>query len=892
MSRPDERAHDGLLLTIFFVSGACALTYQVLWVRWLSLVFGATSFAMAVVVGTFMGGLGLGSLLAARFAHRIEDPVRVYAVLELAVGLLGLAVPLVLPALHGLQASVLAVDTPLSTVLAFQGALCAAVLLLPTSCMGATLPVLSRWIATNDSTRGADLGKLYAINTLGAFAGTVLTGFLWIELLGLSTTNGLAAAANLLAALAALRLSGHATPAPAATGAARLPLVLLVAAGASGLLALAHEVVWSRLIGMLLITTTYAYTTILATVIGGIGVGSLLGARAADRGDPLRLFGKLQVALGLSALAMLPVLAWLSGDGAWLLEAPADFVESQLLASAVCAALTAVPSLLMGACFPALARAFTDRGEDVAKDVGRLYVVNTFAGVVGSVAAGFVLLPTLGALPSLKLLAGGNLVLGLALSPSLPLAAVAIALGVGLGRGLSLEDLYANRLPDGSTILHLSEGTTSTVMVADHGGTSFRRVWIQSVWVAGTGGPHRMLGHLSMLHSRGRDRAVGIAFGTGQSFAATLVHGLAHLDCVDLNREVVEAGRVWFAEANEGLLERPEVQVHIQDGRSFLARADERWDAVLMEPLQPWSAGAVNLYTKEFYELAAARMAPGASLTQWMPISDIPPWLTRSVVATMGEVFPYTYAYLDGLDLWIVGAMERPSLETWRTLTHGEVADDLAREGVEEPESLVALMLVGPDDLEAYVGDAPVLSDDTPFLEFVAPRTMRAAHDEANIAALTQACSQPLSGFDDVGDQPEVLADCRLGRALAWARLARARGDHEKAAAALGALASEAPLSRLLRAYRGVAHDWATQAEAAGDLATAVDAYGGYVAVDPDHHEMRLNLGLVLARSQRLQEAYEVLLPLAEVPGDTGDWARDLLGRLAARPEVTTEAHP
>ncbi len=338
--------------------------------RWLSLVFGATSFAMAVVVGTFMGGLGLGSLLAARFAHRIEDPVRVYAGLELAIGLLGLAVPLVLPALHGLQASVLDVDTPLSTVLAFQGALCALVLLLPTSCMGATLPVLSRWIATNDSTRGADLGKLYAVNTLGAFAGTVLTGFLWIELLGLSTTNSAAAAANLLAALAALRLSGHAAPAPtpAATRRARLPLVLVAAAGASGLLALAHEVVWSRLIGMLLITTTYAYTTILATVIGGIGVGSLLGARAADRGDPLRLFGKLQVALGLSALAMLPLLAWLTGGGAWLLEAPADFVESQLLASAVCAALTAVPSLLMGACFPALARAFTDGGHDVAAD--------------------------------------------------------------------------------------------------------------------------------------------------------------------------------------------------------------------------------------------------------------------------------------------------------------------------------------------------------------------------------------------------------------------------------------------------------------------------------------------------------------------------------------------
>ncbi len=882
MSRPPARAHEGLLLTIFFVSGACALTYQVLWVRWLSLVFGATSFAMAVVVGTFMAGLGLGSLLASRLAHRIDDPIRVYAGLELAVGLLGLGVPLVLPAVHAVQAAVLGVDAPLAVVLAVQGLLCAAVLILPTSCIGATLPVLSRWIATNRASRGADLGRLYAVNTLGAFAGTVLTGFVWIEVLGLSTTNALAAAANLAAAAGALRLAGGGGRRVPRVGPGRVPRKLLVAASMSGFLALAHEVVWSRLIGMVLITTTYAYTTILATVIGGIGVGSLLGARAADRGDPLRLFGGLQLGLGVSTAAIVPLLGWLTGGGRFLLDAPGDFLQTQLLAVAVCAGLTAVPSVLMGACFPALARAFTDRGGDVTQDVGRLYVVNTFAGVLGSVVAGFLLLPVVGALGSLSALALANLALGIALRPEPRAGVIALVLAVPLLRGASLEDLYIDRLPEGSAILHLAEGTTSTVMVADHADVGVRRVWIQSVWVAGTGGPHRMLGHLSMLHSAKPDRAVGIAFGTGQSFAASLVHGLEHLDCVDLNREVVDAGRVWFADANDGLLERPEVQVHIQDGRSFLARADTTWDAVMMEPLQPWSAGAVNLYTREFYELAAARMAPGASLTQWMPISDIPPALTRSVVATVAAVFPYTYVYLDGLDLWIVGATERPSLADWRERVSGEVAVDLRREDVHEVESLLALLLVGPADLDAYVGDAPLLTDDAPLLEFVAPRTMRASHDADNIAALTNACRDPLAGFTEAEQVPAVLRSCELQRLLAWAPVADANGDHDKAVTVLAAVGRSLPLSRVQRAWRKAAHGFAKQAEAEGRSDVAIAAYEAYLAVDPGHPEMRLNLGLVQARAQRLAAAADTLRWLVDTPGPTGDWARELLGRLEA----------
>lgn len=902
----NETAADGgsraPLLAVFFLSGACALVYQVLWVRLLILQFGATSVAVALVLATFMAGLGLGSHLASRVTHRLRSPIRAYAGLEAAIGLTALLMPPAIRAVGGLQGALLSADASHGAALMLQGPLCFALLLVPTTCMGATLPILSRWIARDEATRGQDLGTLYSINTLGAFLGTVFAGFVAIEVFGVAVTNGGAALANFALAAIALRLARRQSDVPtlppptAAPAPAGITWVLLLGA-AAGFLGLAHEVVWTRLVGLVLVTTTYAYSTILATVIGGIGLGSWLGAKAADRADdPVRWFGLLQMGIGLGALLIFPLLLAVVHGAPWILEADAlPFARGQLLAVGVCVTVMALPALLMGATFPALARAVTTGSDDVGRQVGRLYIWNTLAGVGGSLVAGFALLPVVGVLGSVQLLAGGNLVVGAWVArpregsggrrawATLVLAAVLLAGGTA-GR-VTLEDLYMARLPEGSEILHLAEGVTSTVMVADHSDPPVRRIWIQSVWVAGTGGSHRMLGHLSMLHSPAQERVVGIAFGTGQSFASARLHGLKRLDCVDLDEEMVSAGSRWFAEHNDRLLEQDGVHVFINDGRNFLARGAADYDAVLMEPLQPWSAGAVNLYTREFYELAAARLRPGGTLTQWMPIDDIPAELTRSVVGTMASVFPETWVYLDNFDLWIVGRASGDPIDVaqWRRrLDDPAIGDDLAAIKYGDVESILATLLVGPADLAEYVGDAPLLTDDRPFMEFVAPRTMRGSWFAPNVAALLGACSSPMQGIEAPPDAPlpSSLGPCELGSLLAGVNVAHDVGDLVQARDLARQAFLVAPgVQRAAGFYRDESNFLAQDLKLRGDVAGAITVYERHLADDDGFLGIRLNLALLQIHDGRRDAA---LATLEATEGRTGPFADQVAEMLAA----------
>jgi len=890
------------ILAIFAVSGACALVYQVLWIRLLNLVFGATSFAMALVLAAFMSGLGLGSLLAGRWADSLRSPIRAYALLETGIACAGLAVPALVPMVDQLQAGLLGADASLSSVLAVQGLSCFVLLLVPTTAMGATLPVLSAWISRDEQSRGRDLGTLYAVNTLGAVAGTVFTGFFAIENLGIPVTNSLAVATNLAAAGLALWMSRKAAAQMTSqrvnadpNGSEQSPAglgPLLALACAAGFLGLAHEVVWTRLIGMVVWTTTSAYTTILATVIGGIGLGSLLAAAGTDRSpDPVRRFGYIQLGIGVSALAIFPILLGLVRFAPGMLGAPGEsFAHGQVLSVVLCVAVTAPPALLMGATWPALARAVVQGRTSVGREVGRLYLCNTLGAVLGSFTAGFLLLPQLGSLAAVTLLAGLNVLLGaVAAFPSnrsnstqrlryagaLAGACVLVALSAG---SVELRDLYQAQLPEGSTILTVQEGVTSTVMVADHAeDPPVRRLWIQSAWVAGSGGGHVMIGHLGALHAPGTQRGLGIAFGTGQSFAAALRHGFERLDCVDLNQKVIDAGERWFAEHNGRLLEQPGVSTYVQDGRSFLARTDARYDIVMMEPLQPWSAGAVNLYTREFYQLAASRLQPGGVVTQWMPIDDVPAEITRSVVATLANVFPKVWIYLDYGDLVIVAGNEGPPIQVadWRVrMSREEIVNDLAAIDYNDVQSVLSTLLVGPEDIAAYAADAPLLTDARPFMEFAAPRTMYGSWFEENVQALASHCRSPMAGFISEASRalPEALTSGALARTFASYLVAMNEDQREEALVHARAAYQLAPeLQRAKGYYRTTTYLVAREREQREGLEAAAQVYREHLEVDAGFLGIWLNLAKLELMMGNRGEALRLLEQVEGKPGQFAD---------------------
>ncbi len=867
-----------LLGLAFAASGAAGLVYQVLWVRELSLVFGVTTFAMSVVVSSFMGGLALGSALAGRWLVPLGRPLVAYALLELAVAAAALLVPAGVGFAGVVHRGVVPPDLPVLADALAQFVLVALVLLVPTTAMGATLPVLSAWVVRETATRGRSLGRLYALNTAGACAGTLFAGLYAIENLGIATTNLLAAGVNTAAAVAALVLSRVAgSPAePVASepavvlpasrdGDGWMPGTAIRVAAAVGLLSLALEVAWTRLLGQVLLTTTYVYSVLLTVVIGGIALGSAFGAGIAARTRrPGVWFGWIELLQGMVVLAALPLLARATTGTAETVDVLVGDAGARMQVLFAIAVLAAGPAALcMGATYPLLATIVTRGDAGVGRAVGRMYSANTVGGIVGAAVAGFLLLPTGGVLPSLVLLAVANLGLGIwAAWPkggdtSMYRIGFGLLLAAGLGSAVAgsrvhLEDIYAARLPPGSRIRALEEGVVSTVMVADHAEPAVRRIWINSSWVAGTGGSHKMLGHLPMLFGRDPRRVLGVAFGTGQSFGTTLLDGAERLDCVDLNPDVVRLGGAWFADVNHHLLDQPQVHVHIQDARRFVTRPDTTYDVVLMEPLQPWSAGAVNLYTQEYYASLRDVLAPGGLVGQWMPIDDVTPEMTRSVIGTFASVFPDTYVFLDNYDIWLVGAREPLSLDlpgvTARMARPG-VREDLDGIAYPDIESVLATCVMGPEALPGYVGGAPLLTDDRPFMEFEAPRTMGGKWFRSNVAAMAAHLAFPAAWSTAAPTLPLGLRDGSAARGLLEGIAAREAGDRVSAHAWLRDAWRSAPeVGRLRAKYRDATADLAAGQAQAGAGAEAEESYRAHLDEDPGFAAGWLNLGVLAAQ--------------------------------------------
>ncbi|MFN8557789.1 MAG: fused MFS/spermidine synthase [Dehalococcoidia bacterium] len=518
---------------VFILSGASGLVYQVVWVRMLSLVFGVTAYAISTVLSSFFAGLALGSFLSGRFADRLRSPLRAYAAIEALVAVTALLTPAAfalaqrayLGAANGVGQDSLAALTAVRAVLAF------AVLLVPTTLMGATLPLIVRATLARSESFGRNLSLLYAANTFGAMAGTFLAGFELIGRYGLRMTLLIAAGANVTAAIAALALTTAprpadrlgrrrraTTPAPGEDDppwGVRPARTALVVFGLSGAVSIAYEVVWARVLAMFFDASTYGFTAMLTMVLLGIGVGSWVVAPVITRRWPWPLvFAGIEAVVGALGLLALPLLTHVIPLGArlGLYEDPGPLGQFSVRFMAFAAfVIVFPPMLLLGASFPVAARV-VGTGGGVGRRVGGVYAVNVFGGIVGSLICGFVLLPALGVRATLLALACANLLLALALVWSVAgagartaltgLGLVAVAVAGIVSAPNVLADIFRDRFA-GQTVLWVDEGLENTVTVADNDLTGERKLYINGQPQATTweviANYHRLMGHLPML---------------------------------------------------------------------------------------------------------------------------------------------------------------------------------------------------------------------------------------------------------------------------------------------------------------------------------------------------------------------------------------------------------
>lgn len=726
-----------LLLALFFLSGACGLAYQVLWLRQLSHVFGVTAYAASTVLAAFMAGLALGSWLAGPLLARIRRPLAAFGVAELGVGVAAVLTPAALELAAALYRSLYAVAPDaflLQTTARFACAFI--VLLVPTLLMGLTLPLLSASPLVRGPRFSARVSVLYATNTAGAVTGALLTGFVLIGAIGMQRTFLLAAAINTIVGLTAIVLDRrwHARhpvpPLPAReTGAGTSPmprgprLVWFVMA-ASGFGSLALEVVWFRLMTQYVDATTYAFTTTLAIVLVGIAVGGALAARLLTRErDWHAWLAGIQVTTGLLVVIGVGLITWDSALGAEGMRPLQRVLLGFLL-----------PSLLMGISFPVLLKLGVPsaHGEDAHGEVrGRLiglfYGVNVVGAIVGSLAGGFLLLPWLGTRAAIVVLAAGFVGTGLALALTHPRRGRVVAWA---GAGVAAFVGVALALPDPLAVATRRRVGADAVEIFRHEGAQTAA----SVHVTGTqrtlrvGGLHqandspemvrlhRQIGLLPMaLHPAPRSVLV-IGLGGGVTAGAVSQHADTSVQIVELS-DSVRLAAAHFSHVTHDVLTRPNVRVRVDDGRNFLLLSGERFDVITADIIQPIHAGAGTLYSREYFELVRRALKPGGLTLQW--IGERPRAHYELIMRTFLEVFPHATLWMQGQ--LMVGSLEPLAL---RADTFAAKLDDAAtREafasvGLDSYEALLGWYSAGPTAMRDFVGDGPRLTDDLPLVEY------------------------------------------------------------------------------------------------------------------------------------------------------------------------------
>lgn len=792
MARSEAQNKAGLprlILSLFFVSGACALVYELLWIRRLSLSFGSSVLALSTVLAVFMAGLALGSWGFGRSADRCgwgrsaAGLLKCFALLEAGIGLFAIVSPQLLTLCESIFLALSGSLGPserafLRLVLAF------CVLLPPTALMGGSFPVLIKLFTRSPEELGRKVSALYSANTWGAVAGTVLTGFVFLFYLGFTPTLYLAAGLNLgIAALSWALAEQWPWPlekkAPAQTP-VEGPRLVLWAFALSGFTALAYEVTWARLLHLLMGSSIYAITVVLASFLLGIALGSFLIGRLMPRSGRLALFGGMQQALGLATLALVGLCGVLPQTFLWAYRSfPDSFPALQGSLFMLTAALLLIPTALLGACLPLAGALYVRSLNNLGACIGRLYAANTIGAMLGALAAGFVLIPALGLRGAFILLALSNIALGTVLlaraqvsrfrlaSGSVALAAVLLILLLpGADPEILSGGIYTSghRYPGAQAfvkkarereLLYYKEGLGATVAV--------RRLPGGLLSLSVDGKPeastdpemdlltHRLLAHIPALLKPRAKRALVVGLGSGVTLGSLAAHpGLREIECAEIEPAVVEASR-YFEAVNRRPLEDPRVRLHVADGRNHLLMSRKPYDIIVSAPSNPWISGPSSLYTREYYELAQSRLSPDGLMAVWFQSSALSEEDFKMGLRTFREVFPHASVWAGGGDVRIL--LGSPSPLKWdyaalsEALKSEEVARDLDGVGVRSPIELLAYFQFGPARFKAYAGAGPIHSDEKPLLEFSAPRHLYETGESLKILAGLRSHRESVSRY-------------------------------------------------------------------------------------------------------------------------------------------------
>lgn len=737
-----------LLSLLFFLSGACALVYQVMWLRLLALVFGVTVYAASTVLASFMGGLAIGSFAAGRIAERLHSPLRAFGYVEIGVGLSAVATPFALEVVKQIWI-VFEPSLPSSLVFmtAARFAAAFAVLLVPTTLMGATLPIVMRSALVTRARLGRRIGLLYAVNTTGAIVGALTAGFYLIAEVGIARSFQLAALVNIAIGLTAIAASRVVASGPARTNAqapssgpgepAGHEILTLGERRAvlwtfilSGVMSLALEIVWFRMLVTLLRPTAYAFTIMLAAVLSGIALGSALATPwLARRGPWLAALTVIQAAIAAASVLSLNALAYRQTVGDWLGPLLTRLDIDPYLGPIIVASLTAMlpTTLLLGCAFPIGLSLWAGSTGEPARRIGVFYSLNVCGAIAGSVIGGFILLPLAGSRGSLiatsALALGSSVVLALSQWRRRPNFAgfMAIVSPVGFAMcALSAVDPFAIVAATehrNERVLWRQEGVQTTVAVHEQRGSRPQRVMYLDGMHQASDYPqmafvHHRIGAMPVMLHPDPKQALVVGLGGGATAGAVARFPGVSVDVVELSSAVV-GGASFFNHINFDLLRRPNVTLLVDDGRNYLLTTRKKYDVITADIILPRHAGAGVLYSREYFELVRRALNDEGLVLQWNGATDDTTY--RLILRTFVSVFPHTTLWADGT--LMLGSLE--PFEFSRRTYERRYRDPAFRELFDwDYDRIASTYLAGPAQIAAWLGEGPILTDDKPRIEY------------------------------------------------------------------------------------------------------------------------------------------------------------------------------
>lgn len=749
-----------IIYFLFFLSGLISLHYEVIWFKFLQYLFGSTVHSVSILLSSFMGGLSLGSYLIRKYLkNKNHFSLLIYAYLEIIIGLYALSFPFLFKLIQKIYPLISGNNQFFLSSLAINLVLSFLILALPTIAMGATLPALANFIISELDTSGKKLGILYFVNTLGAFTGSLTSSLFLIEHLGLNNLLAASSFVNLIIGFTSIVLyksfykkesssiesqRSHSFPPIKLTETTKKILIIY---SISGGISLAYEVLFTRLLSQITLNTVYAFAIMLSAFLLGIALGSFFISFFADKLNRICLsLAFLQFLLAFFSVFIMKFFAKLFHysykidiffHGNWILILSLKFFLFFFFLFPI--------TLIFGALFPLFCKSIISSIQTLGREVGLVYFFNTTGAILGSLICGFILLPSFGSKSTSLifitlnfLLAAYLLFLESNINKVFKFAFIILMfIAPHLVKNIIPNVIYEvslSKITADEKLLFFKEGIDGNVMITLNKKKNNKVLYLNNEWIANTMAPgHMLFGHIPILLSPHPKNVLVVGLGSGITAKSTSLHpSIKKIDIVEISKTVVEASD-FFLKDNNDILNNNKVKLYIDDVRHFLLKTNEKYDLILHEPLQQWTAGTVNLYTKDYYELCKSKLNKYGSITQWVQLNTLSISDLKMIIKTFRSSFPNSSAWLIGKELYLIGRKTpyRVSFEELiKNLPFSLAWKDISADSfnspwqVFSPLDLFAFHFMNSSELNKIADSKVIITDDKPIMEYSVARSV------------------------------------------------------------------------------------------------------------------------------------------------------------------------